>query len=697
MSFARTSACSTTSGRRAAPHRRSCYPSHTVRKILIGAILGVAAALIAALAGLTPFVETIERKTYDWRIQWTADPASARRDIVLVAIDQSSLRNLEPLVGRWPWPRMVHATLLDFLARAPARVIVYDVIFAERDRRSFTVGADEWSGEESDRALVDATSRAGNVVHVVDVAGEAGGAAQEALPVQVPFRLDDRVEARPVLTPPFPDLAKASRALGHNLVALDSDGPVRRAVPFVRGAGQFLPSLPLAAAIIANAVPPAAVRTDDAALHVGDRAVPLIDAELPSYDGRAHPSRRTLIRYPGGLLDPKTQRPTYADYSFYDLFYSEKQIEAGEKPLVDPARFRNAIVIVGTTAPGLFDLVTVPFAQGKMPGMQIHASVLDNVLSGRFMQPASAWAGASALLLCALAAGISLVRFGVWPGLAVAVAAAVVLATAAIGLFQQGAWLRVVEPALALTLAAFGGVSYQYLVEGREKRQVKRLFARYVSKDVFDQLMIDPTRARLGGQRREMTVLFSDIRGFTTFSEQGQPEEIVQQLNEYFSRMVHVLFEYRGTLDKFVGDAVMALFGAPLEDPKHAEHAVQAALAMLKELEALNQAWAAQGRPTLAIGVGVNTGEMVAGNIGSETIMSYTVIGDAVNLGSRLESLNKQYGTTIIISEATRGRLEGRYDIRPLGDVVVKGKTQPVAIFEVREAPPTARAVAAES
>src|SRR5450759_3604237 len=637
MSFARTSACSTTSGRRAAPHRRSCYPSHTVRKMLIGAILGVAAALIAALAGLTPFVETIERKTYDWRIQWTADPASARRDIVRVAIDQSSLRNLEPLVGRWPWPRMVHATLLDFLARASARVIVYDVIF------------------------------------------------------------DDRVEARPVLTPPFPELAKASRALGHNLVVLDSDGPVRRAVPFVRGAGQYLPSLPFAAAIIANAVPPAAVRTDDAALHIGDRAVPLIDAELPSYDGRAHPSRRTLIRYPGGLLDPKTRRPTYVDYSFYDLFYSEKQIEAGEKPLVDPARFRNAIVIVGTTAPGLFDLIPVPFAQGKMPGMQIHASVLDNVLSGRFMQPASAWAGASALLLCALAAGISLVRFGVWPGLAVAVATAVVLAAAAIGLFQQGAWLRVVEPALALSLAAFGGVSYQYFVEGREKRQVKRLFARYVSKDVFDQLMIDPTRARLGGQRREMTVLFSDIRGFTTFSEQGQPEEIVQQLNEYFSRMVHVLFEHRGTLDKFVGDAVMALFGAPLEDPKHAEHAVQAALAMLKELEALNQAWAAQGRPTLAIGVGVNTGEMVAGNIGSETIMSYTVIGDAVNLGSRLESLNKQYGTTIIISEATRGRLEGRYDIRPLGDVVVKGKTQAVAIFEVREAPPTARAVATES
>jgi adenylate cyclase len=246
-------------------------------------------------------------------------------------------------------------------------------------------------------------------------------------------------------------------------------------------------------------------------------------------------------------------------------------------------------------------------------------------------------------------------------------------------------FLRASVAALALTLAAFGAVAYQYFVEGREKRQVKRLFARYVSRDVFEQLMADPGSARLGGQRREMTVLFSDIRGFTTFSEQGAPEEIVQQLNEYFSRMVHVLFEHRGTLDKFVGDAVMALFGAPVEDPDHAEHAVQAALAMLDELDGLNRTWSAQGRPTLKIGIGVNTGDMVAGNIGSETIMSYTVIGDAVNLGSRLESLNKQYGTTIIVSETTRARLGERYDIRPLGDVVVKGKTRPVAIFEIRK------------
>ena len=655
-----------------------------MRKVLIGGAIGLAAAGAAALLAWLPFVKTVERKTYDWRIQWTADPASARKDIVLVAIDQSSVRNLEPQVGRWPWPRMVHASLVDYLARAPAKVIVYDVIFAERDRRSFKVGEETWTGEESDRALTEATAKAGNVVHVVDVAAEAGGGVQEPLEA-TPFRLDDRVEARAVATPPFPELAKASRALGHNLVAADPDGPVRRAIPFVRGGGQYLPSLPLAAAIIARGVPPSEVTTSGSTLRVGDRAVPLIEAQLQSYDGRSHPSLRTLIRYPGGVLDPQTQQPTYADYSFYDLFYSEQQIEAGEKPLVDPARFRNAVVFVGTTAPGLYDLLPVPFSEGKMPGMQIHASVLDSVLSGRFMKPAPAWAGVAALLLCALVAGIGLMRFGVWPGLALGAASAAALVVVAVALFEQGLWLRMVEPASALTLAAFGGVSYQYFVEDREKRRVKGLFSRYVSKDVFDQLMSDPSKAGLGGQRRSMTVLFSDIRGFTTFSEQGEPEAIVQQLNEYFSRMVHVVFEHRGTLDKFVGDAVMALFGAPLDDPDHAEHAVQAALAMLKELDELNRGWAAEGRPTLAIGVGVNTGDMVAGNIGSESIMSYTVIGDAVNLGSRLESLNKQYGTSVIISAATRERLQGRYDIRALGGVVVKGKSQMVSIFEVKE------------
>jgi adenylate cyclase len=257
------------------------------------------------------------------------------------------------------------------------------------------------------------------------------------------------------------------------------------------------------------------------------------------------------------------------------------------------------------------------------------------------------------------------------------------LGFAALRLFAGGYWLNLSQPVLASTASLFSGVAYQYFVEGREKRKMKKLFGQYVSKDVYEHLVSNPQLARLGGTRREMTVLFSDIRGFTTVSERGQPEEIVHTLNEYFTRMVDLVFKHQGTLDKFVGDMVMALFGAPLEDPDHADHAVETALEMIVELRKLNDGWRAEGRPELDIGIGVNTGPMIAGNIGSEAIMSYTVIGDAVNLGSRLESLNKQYGTRIIISEGTREHLKNKYVFRPLGDVVVKGKTKPVAIFEV--------------
>jgi len=195
--------------------------------------------------------------------------------------------------------------------------------------------------------------------------------------------------------------------------------------------------------------------------------------------------------------------------------------------------------------------------------------------------------------------------------------------------------------------------------------------------------MANPNLAELGGNRREMTVLFSDIRGFTSVTERGDPEALVAQLNEYFSRMVAIVFRHHGTVDKFVGDMVMALFGAPVDDADHAEHAVAAAIDMVRELGELNREWAAKGMAQLDIGIGVNSGDMIAGNIGSSSIMSYTVIGDNVNLGSRLESLNKEYKTRIIISDATRTRLTSPRDVRPLGDVVVKGKSKAVAIYEI--------------
>jgi adenylate cyclase len=655
------------------------------RRLLIGCAIGAVSAALAWAAGQTAFFKTVELKTYDYRVRMTADPASARRDIVLVSIDDSSIRRLEPNVGRWPWPRVVHSSLIDYLARAPAKVIVYDVLFTEHQQGTFNVDDVTWSGAESDRALASSAARAGNVVFAADVTADdlaqLDNRGVERLRAGQPFPADQSFEARPGVILPYSELTDAAAAVGHNFSIYDADGPARRTAPFVRVSDVGVPSLAVAAVMLAGPVKPEAIRRENETLAVGPALAPLVPASIPSLYGPETRAERMLIRFTGPVL--KDGKPTYQDYSFYDLYYSEQQILAGERPTVDPAVFRDKIVLIGTTAAGLSDLYTVPFAEGKMPGMQVHANIIDDLLSQRFMRPIGKGRNLLVLAGCALAVGIAGTALAVWPAAGIAVLVILAVAWASVLLFGQGAWMELTKPVLAVAFAMFGSTAYQYFVEGREKRQVKRTFSRFVSKDVYEQLVADPASARVGGARRDMSVLFADIRGFTTFTERGQPEEVVSQLNEYFTRMVDVVFAHRGTVDKFVGDMVMALFGAPLADPDHADHAVEAALGMLDALKDQNARWAAEGRPPLEIGVGVNSGDMVAGIIGSDTVMSYTVIGDAVNLGSRLESLNKEYGTRLIVSEGTRARLKGRYDMKPLGAVTVKGKSEPVNIFEV--------------
>jgi len=664
------------------------------RRLLRGAGFGALAGLLALALGLSGLARTAEMKLYDWRTRLAAAGRGAE-SIVLVNIDDDSLKRMEPLVGRWPWPRLVHATLIDYLAAGGAKAVLYDVLFAEADRSKFLVGETEWTGEESDQALVEATERAGNVVHVAEAASAELADPTRAIAVPLddvpglnrPFSVDTCVERRPQITPPFPALAKASRAIGHSLVVYDPDGPLRRVVPFVRittsATERVVPSLPLAAMMMADGLAPEAVRVGDGHLVIGATRVPLVTELVPDYYGPASPACRALLAWRG----PTRQvdgAPTFRSYSFYDLFYSQQQVLEQVTPQIPPATFRDRIVVVGVAAEGLRDVFVTPFAEGRMPGAEIHANVIDAWRSGRVLAPLSSRSGA----LVTVGLGVLVGAAGTFASAWITGGVAAVLAFGYLWLnitrFHAGSWWPLALPLTAMLVAFVADLAWQYFVEGREKRKVKQLFSRYVAKDVYDQLLADPARAKLGGTRRHMTVLFSDMRGFTALTEKGQPEDIVAQLNEYFTRMVSVLFEHKGTLDKFVGDMVMALFGAPLDDEEHAEHAVQTALAMVRALDVLNAEWESFGQPRLDIGIGINTGDMVAGNIGSTAIMSYTVIGDAVNLGARLESLNKEYGTRIIISEFTRALLKGQYDIRPLGSVTVKGKSRPVAIFEVR-------------
>jgi adenylate cyclase len=664
----------------------------TGRKLLAGLIVGlVASALIIgadlfltriSAAGVQP-LQAVELRTYDWRLSSTARPETARRDIALIEIDEYSLRNLQPNAGRWPWPRIVHGELLDYLARASPKVIAYDVDFAEPDSRlGFPFGDATLSGAESDKAMADSIRAAGNVILLANATYTGKSSTAPPLP-DAGYRLDVAgVTERATVFSPFGIAAAAASGLGHNLFVLDPDAVLRHTVPFVRSGQRAIPSLGLAAALRVAGIAPAQIRMEGEVLRLGDRAMPLEWRHVKSETG-SEDYLWGLVNFRGPALLEDLKSHTYPTYSFFDLLYSQEQLLAGQKPDIDPAVFRDKIVFVGVTASGLFDVFETPFSHGKTPGIHVHAAVADDLLSNRFMTQAPDRVRLLTVLGAGLVVGLVAVVVPAWWATAVWAVLVALGAWMATRFFAGGYWINLSQPVLTSSVALFGGVGYQYFVEGREKRKLKKLFGQYVSKDVYDQLVANPGLARLGGQRREMSVLFSDIRGFTTVSEKGEPEEIVYMLNEYFTRMVEVVFQHKGTVDKFVGDMVMALFGAPLEDPRHAEHAVEAALDMIEELEKLNVKWKAEGRPSLDIGIGINSGPMIAGNIGSDQIMSYTVIGDAVNLGSRLESLNKQYGTRIIISDATRAHLSGSYNFRPLGDVVVKGKTKPVAIFEV--------------
>jgi adenylate cyclase len=661
-----------------------------VRPLIAGVVIGLLSVMLVLgldaaftrIVGEQNPLQTAEMKAYDWRMRTTARPGTARDDIALVLIDEISVRRLQPIAGRWPWPRVVHSTILDFLSRAPAKLIVYDINFAEADtRKGFEYGS-TWSGAESDNELAKSAKAAGNVIMLADATfdGELPGSQPVpdlGFPLDVPGVYDSRT-----LFPPFARLAESVSGFGHNLFIFDADGPMRHVVPFVRSGHRVLPSLGVAAALRVANIKPADVRLDGTDLHVGDRVMPLSWRRVSSSEGE----RRYLwgaINFHGPALLADFKTRTYPAYSAVDLLESEELLNEQKKPALDPSVFRDKIVFVGATASGTADVFPTPFAAGNTPGINIHAAAADDILSNRFMHPVPTPARIASVFLAGVSIGVIATTLPAWWATALSVALITAFGATGTRLFAVGYWLNVTQPFVAASVALFSGVGYQYFVEGREKRKMKKLFGQYVSKDVYDHLVADPSLARLGGTRREMSVLFSDIRGFTTVSERGQPEEIVHTLNEYFTTMVEIVFKHRGTVDKFVGDMVMALFGAPLDDPDHAEHAVEAALDMLAELKRLNQMWKSQSRPELDIGIGVNSGPMIAGNIGSEQIMSYTVIGDAVNLGSRLESLNKQYSTRIIISEATKAKLTGRYELRPLGDVVVKGKTKPVAIFEV--------------
>ena len=626
-------------------------------------LLALLCLTLTGLASRTRFIRTLELKTVDARFRLLGDQGVASEELTLVAIDDRSIESLEPLVGRWPWPRDAHSVLVSFLQRAGARVVVFDLLFLEVDL----------DFPEGDEALADSTLDAGNVVHSVFLGLQKTRDADPELMASASISRVGDFDEFVQIEMPIEGLSRSAARLGHVATILDADGPWRRYLLLAGTDDRLLPSLSLAAAMESLDLDLEDVRIGERIVEVGGIQAPLDeDWRLP-------------IWFSGGA-------GTYPRYSFGDLFLSELQIEEGEEPLVDPQLLFDKIVVVGIAAGGLHDVFTTPFsggardsgaALGKMHGFEIHAHVIDSLLANRYLRPISpwiAWAWVLAMAATALALTLYLRLALALTGLALLPVAYLWLAQA---MFQNHSLAPVTPILLAWIQASVFGFAYQYGVESAARRRVKAIFSRYVSPAVFRELMDDPDAVGLGGRRQDVTVLFSDLRGFTSISERLEPEEIVDQLNEYFTEMVDVVFEHRGTVDKFVGDMIMAIFGAPLEDPEHPDQAVACALAMQRRLRVLNERWTAQGRPEFRSGVGLNSGDVVVGNLGSEKMQSYTVIGDNVNLGARLESLCKEYGAEILVSEHTQSRLARAVETVELGEVTVKGKTEPVKIFRI--------------
>jgi adenylate cyclase len=650
-----------------------------IRKVTAGVLIGLGSAAIILLLSSAGALEKAELAAYDWRIRTAARPESISKDIVLVDINETSVRDLAPFVGRWPWPRVVFGWLVDYLNRGPARVIAIDFTFAEPDGTlGARIGGNEWPAEKSDLSFAEAVKRSRASVLLADARyvgseGALGNAPPDWSAKARPFRLGPAIDSPGMILPPFPALLDAATLIGHNYLPLDPDGTARRMPPFVREGDRYVPSLGIGAALLAGGFRPEEVVLNGEAIMFRDRRMPLVATPV---NDRANPQQQhdqltALINYQAPFLN-EGQR-AFTNYEVRHLLASEEQLQTGQTPLVDPAVFKDKIVFVGLASSGLVDVFSTPFGvdRGNMPGIQLHATMADNLLANRFLGPASRRVRIGTVVAAGLVVGLmaALLPFAAAAGGALLVAAG--WTWFSLDSFRDGVWLNMAQPLMTMGLTLFVGTAYQYFVEGREKRVVKGLFGRYVSPDVYHQLLANPELAELGGRRREMTVLFSDIRGFTAMTEKGHAETLVAQLNEYFSTMVEVVFRNHGTVDKFVGDMVMALFSAPVDDVEHAEHALAAAEEMVSELGKLNRKWLAEGKVQLDIGIGINSGEMIAGNIGSKRIMSYTVIGDNVNLGSRLESLNKEFQSRIIISDATRTRLRTARTLRPLGEVTV--------------------------
>lgn len=629
---------------------------------------------------------TLDNRVTDAMFRWRgAMPTSGQ--VVIIDIDEKSLRQ----VGQWPWPRDTVAKMISNLGAAGPRAIGLDILFAEEDRTSpknflvelqhYLPGAitaaqlAELKGREKldhdltlGQALAETPSVLGYVFQTTDDGLKNNtdkpfpGALIRLEPGHFKYADLALIQAyRAILN--IESITRAESEGFFNVIP-DATGTVRKVPLFMELDGLPYPSLALEMLRIGQ----------------GTQAVTIQVAQ------QEKSSRRSILGVSFGDRAVPTDEVGQITVNFRGPAYTFPHIPAVD--ILEGRRLdelRDKYLLIGTSAAGLLDLRATPFSS-VYPGVEVHANVIDNVLNG---DPFSYDYFTELGLTCTLIVlgGLLLTALLAYSSaFAGAMGTIMLIGVTVVGnyslFFKRHELVGMVYPLATIIMLFVIVTFFNYFYEGREKRFISKAFGRYVSPQVVAQLRANPEQLSLRGEQKELTVLFSDIRGFTTISEGMDSEQLGRFMNEYLTAMSNIVMAHSGTVDKFIGDAVMAIWGAPLHDEAHAVHSVQAAFAMLRKLDELRPLWLARGLPAIDIGIGINTGLMSVGNFGSEQRFDYTVMGDNVNLASRIEGSNKTYGTKIIISEYTREALGDGFYCRFIDLVRVKGKIQPVKLYE---------------
>lgn len=642
-------------------------------QLILGAALSLLVIILTQgiLFEFSPLVR-LELSTIDYRfrVRGSLPVPQESLKVIIVEINQESFKSLPEA---FPWPRSYYARLVRNLRRAGAAAIGFDIVFDQPDKQ-------HPGGDEDLRMAMRET---GIVV--------VGGKTEISSGGYTVKRADENYNSV---------FFGVDSSIGIVYLRNDDDGINRRYRPFTVDPARDLriPSLSFAV------------------LNKYYCKGPFYVAESkPSefiYNGRSLPKfdpASLLINYYG-------PDRTFVHLKFVDViddheFKTTDEITTGGEinTFDDPdigylpsGILRGKIVLVGSTEPEEHDVLPIPMSSGKqagentMYGVEIHANAIENVLDGNFLRKEPWWIDSLAILIFCLTtflvtSKIKVVKFrwqimGDILGILFMVIELTVIGWVSIWLFSHSNYVATMtSPVLAVLVGYVGAVVYNYVAERRQKMLIKGMFSQYVNPNVVDELVANPEKLRLGGERDKLTVMFTDIEGFTSISESLKPENLVAVLNEYLSLMTHIIFSNQGTLDKFEGDAIMAFWGAPIPQADHAMRACRTSLEMFDSLKIMREEWKKEDKPVINIRIGLNTGDMIVGNMGGLGRFDYTVIGDSVNLAARLESANKQYHTRLMIGEQTYTMVSDQVIARELDKLVVVGKTEPVTVYELMQ------------